>query len=191
MGICGIDEAGRGPLAGPVVAAAVIFPVRRRPKGIADSKQIDEAAREALYAEIIAQAIVGVGVATSAEIDALNIRQATLLAMRRAVGALSLPPTAALVDGNDPPELACPVEAIVDGDAHVPLIGAASIVAKVTRDRMMTDACARWPGYGFARHKGYAVPEHRAALETLGPCPIHRLSFKPVAEAAARRASAA
>lgn len=191
MGICGIDEAGRGPLAGPVVAAAVIFPVRRRPKGIADSKQVDEAGREALYAEIMAQAIVGVGVATSAEIDALNIRQATLLAMRRAVGALSLPPTAALVDGNDPPELACPVEAIVDGDAHVPLIGAASIVAKVTRDRMMTDACARWPGYGFARHKGYAVPEHRAALETLGPCPIHRLSFKPVAEAAARRASAA
>lgn len=169
----------------------MIFPVRRRPKGIADSKQVDEAGREALYAEIMAQAIVGVGVATSAEIDALNIRQATLLAMRRAVGALSLPPTAALVDGNDPPELACPVEAIVDGDAHVPLIGAASIVAKVTRDRMMTDACARWPGYGFARHKGYAVPEHRAALETLGPCPIHRLSFKPVAEAAARRASAA
>jgi ribonuclease HII len=191
MSICGIDEAGRGPLAGPVVAAAVIFPARRRPKGLADSKSLDEPAREALFAEITAQAIWGVGVATVAEIDALNIRQATLLAMRRAVAALSLPPTAALVDGNDPPELTCPVEAIVDGDAYVPLIGAASIVAKVTRDRMMTDACVRWPGYGFARHKGYAVPEHRAALETLGPCPIHRMSFRPVAEAAARRASPA
>jgi ribonuclease HII len=186
MSICGIDEAGRGPLAGPVVAAAVILPARRRPKGIADSKQLDEAAREALYAEIIAHAIFGVGVATAAEIDALNIRQATLLAMRRAVLALSTPPTAALVDGNDPPELACPVEAIIDGDAYVPLIGAASIIAKVTRDRMMVDACVRWPGYGFARHKGYAVPEHRAALAELGPCPIHRMSFRPVAEAARR-----
>jgi ribonuclease HII len=186
MSICGIDEAGRGPLAGPVVAAAVIMPARRRPKGLADSKKIDEATREALFADIMAFAIVGVGVATSAEIDALNIRQATLLAMRRAVAALSVPPTAALVDGNDPPELDCPVEAIVDGDVYVPLIGAASIIAKVTRDRMMVEACARYPGYGFSRHKGYGVPEHKAALSSLGPCAIHRMSFKPVAEAARR-----
>ncbi|MDZ4775179.1 MAG: ribonuclease HII [Alphaproteobacteria bacterium] len=186
MSICGIDEAGRGPLAGPVVAAAVIMPVRRRPKGLADSKQIDEPAREALFAEIMAHGIIGVGVATSAEIDSLNIRQATLLAMCRAVAALSVPPTAALVDGNDPPELDCPVEAIIDGDAYVPLIGAASIIAKVTRDRMMVEACARYPGYGFARHKGYGVPEHKAALETLGPCAIHRMTFKPVALAVRR-----
>ena len=182
MSICGIDEAGRGPLAGPVVAAAVIMPARRRPRGLGDSKQIDEAMREALFAEIMEFAIVGVGVATSAEIDALNIRQATLLAMRRAAAALSVPPTAALVDGNDPPELDCPVEAIIDGDAHVPLIGAASIIAKVTRDRMMVDACARYPGYGFAQHKGYATPEHRAALSRLGPCNQHRRSFAPVRE---------
>ncbi len=186
MSICGIDEAGRGPLAGPVVAAAVIMPARRRPKGLADSKQIDEPTREALFAEIMAHGIIGVGVATSAEIDSLNIRQATLLAMRRAVAALSVPPTAALVDGNDPPELDCPVEAIIDGDAYVPLIGAASIIAKVTRDRMMVEACARYPGYGFARHKGYGVPEHKAALETLGPCAIHRMTFKPVALAVRR-----
>ncbi len=191
MSICGIDEAGRGPLAGPVVAAAVILPARRRPKGIADSKQLDEATREALYAEIMAHGIVGIGVATVAEIDALNIRQATLLAMRRAVAALSVPPTAALVDGNDPPELHCPVEAIIDGDAYVPIIGAASIIAKVTRDRMMVEACARYPGYGFARHKGYGVPEHKAALDSLGPCAIHRLTFKPVADVARRRASPA
>lgn len=186
MSICGIDEAGRGPLAGPVVAAAVILHARRRPKGLGDSKILDEAARNTLYLEICAHGIVGVGVSTVAEIDALNIRQATLLAMRRAVAALSVPPTAALVDGNDPPDLDCPVEAIIDGDAHVPLIGAASIVAKVTRDRMMVEACARYPGYGFARHKGYGVPEHKAALAELGPCAIHRMSFKPVAAAARR-----
>ncbi|KAF0179513.1 MAG: ribonuclease HII [Hyphomonadaceae bacterium] len=186
MSICGIDEAGRGPLAGPVVAAAVILPARRRPKGLADSKVLDEATRNSLYLEIRAHGIVGVGVATVAEIDTLNIRQATLLAMRRAVAALTVPPTAALVDGNDPPDLDCPIEAIIDGDAHVPLIGAASIIAKVTRDRMMIEACARYPGYGFARHKGYGVPEHKAALAKLGPCAIHRMSFKPVAEAARR-----
>lgn len=187
MSLCGIDEAGRGPLAGPVVAAAVILPFRRRPKGLCDSKTIDAERREALFAEITAVGAIGIGVATSAEIDALNIRQATLLAMRRAVAALPAPPSAVLVDGNDPPDLECPVEAIIDGDAYVPLIGAASIVAKVTRDRMMVENCARWPGYGFSRHKGYAAPEHRAALEALGPCPIHRLTFRPVAEVLARR----
>jgi ribonuclease HII len=186
MSICGIDEAGRGPLAGPVVAAAVILPARRRPKGLADSKALDEAMRNTLYLDIRAHGIVGVGVATVAEIDALNIRQATLLAMRRAVAALTVPPTAALVDGNDPPDLDCPIEAIVDGDAHVPLIGAASIIAKVTRDRMMFEACRRFPGYGFSRHKGYGVPEHKAALERLGPCILHRMSFKPVADVARR-----
>ena len=185
--ICGIDEAGRGPLAGPVVAAAVILDRKRRINGLADSKQLTEERRDILAARIRERAIAwAIGIATVEEIDALNIRQATLLSMRRAVAALSVPPTAALVDGADPPELDCPIEAIVDGDAYVPLIGAASIIAKVTRDRMMVEACARYPGYGFSRHKGYGVPEHPAALETLGPCAIHRMSFKPVANAARR-----
>jgi ribonuclease HII len=185
--ICGIDEAGRGPLAGPVVAGAVILPAKGRPKGLADSKALTEAARERLFDEIMACAQVGVGQASAAEIDALNIRQATLLAMRRAFDALAGMASAALVDGNDPPDLGCAVEAIIDGDAHVPLIAAASIIAKVTRDRLMIAACSDYPGYGFAAHKGYSAPAHLAALETLGPCPIHRMSFKPVRAAAARR----
>jgi ribonuclease HII len=183
--ICGIDEAGRGPLAGPVVAAAVIF-TGTRPKGLADSKALSEAERNELSGLIRERAHVGVGVASVEEIDALNIRKATFLAMRRAVAALPEAPVAALVDGSDPPPLPCPVEVIVDGDAYVPLIGAASIIAKTARDAMMVDACAAHPGYGFARHKGYAVPEHREALARLGPCPLHRMSFRPVAEAAAR-----
>jgi ribonuclease HII len=180
--ICGIDEAGRGPWAGPVVAAAVIFPAKR-PKGLADSKQLSEPAREALFAEIMALAIVGVGEASPSEIDAMNIRQATHLAMARAVAALSWQPVAALVDGNDAPPLPCHAEAIIDGDAHVPLIAAASIIAKVTRDRLMNEACAAYPGYGFSKHKGYGVPAHAAALAKLGPSPLHRMSFKPVAAA--------
>jgi ribonuclease HII len=186
MAICGIDEAGRGPWAGPVVAAAVILPTWR-PKGLADSKTLSEAARERLYDDIMAAGIVGVGAASAAEIDAFNIRAATHLAMRRAVLALMQAPIAALVDGNDPPDLLCPVEAIVDGDAHVPLIAAASIIAKVTRDRWMVKACEDHPGYGFAAHKGYGVKTHAEALARLGPSPIHRMTFKPVAATALRR----
>jgi ribonuclease HII len=184
MGICGIDEAGRGPWAGPVTAAAVILPRKGRPKGIADSKALSHEAREALALEIRASCAVGLGWASAAEIDALNILQATFLAMRRAVEALSSQigqtPAAALVDGNSFPDLPCPVEAIIDGDAHVPAIAAASIIAKVARDSLMAEMCEKYPGYGFSRHKGYGAPEHKAALERLGPCAIHRMSFKPV-----------
>ncbi len=182
MAICGIDEAGRGPWAGPVVAAAVILPAKGRPKGLADSKQLSPEARADLAAAIEAVAIVGVGLASVEEIDALNILRATQLAMRRAVAALAVAPVAALVDGNALPPLPCPAEAIVDGDAHVPAISAASIIAKTRRDALMGELCALYPGYGFSRHKGYGVPEHQAALARLGPCAIHRRSFKPVRE---------
>lgn len=186
MAICGIDEAGRGPLAGPVVAAAVILPPRGRPKGLADSKALNEPQRNELAAAIRASGIVGVGVATVEEIDALNIYVATHLAMRRAVEALAVAPAAALVDGSALPDLPCPAEAIIDGDAHVPVISAASIIAKTVRDAMMAEICAVHPGYGFAKHKGYGTPEHLAALARLGPSPIHRRSFKPVREALQR-----
>ena len=189
MSICGIDEAGRGPWAGPVVAAAVILPKRGRPKGLADSKQLTAEAREELAHAIRACADVGVGFASPEEIDALNILRATHLAMRRAVAALSQPPIAALIDGDRAPDLPCAVETIIGGDAYVASISAASIIAKVERDRIMAEACARYPGYGFARHKGYGVPEHMRALAALGPCAIHRFSFKPVAAALAARAA--
>jgi ribonuclease HII len=182
-GICGIDEAGRGPLAGPVVAAAVILPRRGRPKGLDDSKQLTPEAREELAAAIRACGIVAVGVASVEEIDALNILRASLLAMRRAFDALPEPAVAAIVDGNMAPDLPCPVEAVVDGDAIVPIVSAASIVAKVERDRMMSELCARYPGYLFSKHKGYGTPEHQEALARLGPCAIHRRSFKRVQEA--------
>lgn len=185
MGICGIDEAGRGPLAGPVVAAAVLLPARGRPKGLNDSKQLSAEAREALALKIRAVGIVGVGVASVEEIDAINILRASHLAMQRAVAALATRPAAALIDGNMAPELDCPVECIVDGDAHVAVISAASIIAKVERDRMMGALCAQYPGYGFAKHKGYGTPEHQSALKQLGPCAIHRRSFKPVQDALA------
>ena len=187
MAICGIDEAGRGPWAGPVTAAAVILPKQRRPKGLADSKKLSADQRELLAAEIYDCAAVGLGWASPEEIDSLNILQATYLAMRRAVEALDILPAAALIDGNGYPTLPCPAEAIVDGDAHVECISAASIIAKVERDRLMIDASATYPGYGFSRHKGYGSPEHKAALERLGPCPIHRMSFKPVREALSAR----
>ncbi len=180
MSICGIDEAGRGPWAGPVVAAAVMLPAKGRPKGLADSKQLSAEAREQLALAIRACAIVGVGLASPQEIDRINILQATYLAMRRAVAALSQAPAAALVDGNGAPDLPCPTETIIDGDAHVACISAASIIAKVERDRIMAELCATYPGYAFAKHKGYGTPEHQAALAELGPCAIHRLSFKPV-----------
>lgn len=183
MGICGIDEAGRGPWAGPVVAAAVILPAKKRPKGLADSKQLSAEAREELALAIRACAAVSVGIATTDEIDQINILQATYLAMRRAFDGLQERPVAALIDGNSAPELPCPIEMIIDGDAYVASISAASIIAKVERDRMMVEFCAQYPGYAFAKHKGYGTPEHQRALAELGPCPIHRRSFKPVRDA--------
>jgi ribonuclease HII len=181
MGICGIDEAGRGPWAGPVVAAAVILPARKkRPKGLADSKQLSAEAREELALAIRNCALVGVGLASADEIDRINILQATYLAMRRAFDGLPERPVAALIDGNQAPDLPCPIEMIIDGDAYVASISAASIIAKVERDRMMVELCAQYPGYAFAKHKGYGTPEHQKALAELGPCAIHRRSFKPV-----------
>lgn len=180
MGIAGIDEAGRGPLAGPVVAAAVMLPRKGRPKGLDDSKQLSAEAREELAATIRRVALVGVGVASVEEIDTLNILRASHLAMRRAFDALPEKPVAALVDGNMSPDLPCPVEWVIDGDVIVPVISAASIVAKVERDRMMVALCAEYPGYAFSKHKGYATPVHQEALARLGPCAIHRKSFKPV-----------
>jgi ribonuclease HII len=180
MGICGIDEAGRGPLAGPVVAAAVILPRKGRPKGLDDSKQLSAEAREELALKIRAVGIVAVGVASVEEIDALNILRASHLAMRRAFEALPERPVAAIVDGNMAPDLPCPVECVIDGDVIVPIVSAASIVAKVERDRLMVELCAQYPGYAFSKHKGYSTPEHQDALKRLGPCAIHRKSFRPV-----------
>lgn len=179
--LAGIDEVGRGPLAGPVVAAAVILDPKRVPKGLADSKAVEAQAREELHDVICAQALaVSVASATAAEIDRINIRQATLLAMRRAIAGLALRPVLVLVDGNDPPALPCTAETIIKGDASVASIAAASIVAKVVRDRMMARLGDRFPHYGFAAHVGYATPQHRAALQAHGPCPEHRYSFAPV-----------
>lgn len=179
--VCGVDEAGRGPLAGPVVAAAVILEPGRPIAGLADSKVLSEARREALFDDIRGKALAwAVGRAEVAEIDALNILQASLLAMQRAVAGLPRAPSQALVDGNRLPELGCPARALVGGDACEPCISAASIVAKVTRDREMVALDAVYPGYGLARHKGYPTQAHLAALEALGVTPIHRRSFAPV-----------
>jgi ribonuclease HII len=179
--ICGVDEAGRGPLAGPVVAAAVIFERKRIPKGLNDSKQLSAEDREELYPRILEMALaVGVGEASVDEIDLVNIRQATHLAMARAVRALATAPMFALVDGNDAPALPCPCDTIVDGDARSVSIAAASIIAKVTRDRMMVALHEAHPGYGWFTNKGYSTEEHLAALNRLGPCPHHRRSFAPV-----------
>ena len=190
MGICGIDEAGRGPLAGPVVAAAVILPRRGRPKGLHDSKQLSADQREELAAAIREVAVFGVGVASVEEIDQFNILRASHLAMRRAFDALAAQrmPVAAIVDGNMSPDLPCPVEWVIDGDVIVPIVSAASIIAKVERDRMMTELCAQYPGYLFSKHKGYGTPEHQEALARLGPCAIHRRSFKRVQEALEKQA---
>ena len=179
--ICGVDEAGRGPLAGPVLAAAVIFERRRIPKGLNDSKQLTPEDRETLFPRILEMALaVGVGEASVDEIDLINIRQATHLAMARAVRALSMAPVFALVDGNDAPALPCPCDTIVDGDARSISIAAASIVAKVTRDRMMVALHQQHPGYGWFTNKGYSTEEHLVALNRLGPCVHHRRSFSPV-----------
>ncbi len=178
----GIDEAGRGPLAGPLVVAAVVLDPARRINGIADSKQLSEAQRENLYARIVARAIAwSVIVVEVEEIDRINIFQATMHGMRRALVALNPCPAIALIDGNRlPPDLPCEARAIIGGDDSEPAIGAASIIAKVTRDRMMCELDAHYPHYGFARHKGYSTPEHFEALRVHGPCPLHRRSFAPV-----------
>ncbi len=182
--VAGIDEAGRGPLAGPVVAAAVILDKRRMPRGIDDSKAMTAEARETVYAAIITSARVGVGIADVSCIDRINILNATLQAMAMALGEIGDVPCLALVDGNRPPQLPCPVRCIVEGDAQSLSIAAASIVAKVRRDWIMLELDREFPGYGFAQHKGYATPEHRSALTRLGPCREHRRSFAPVREAA-------
>ena len=179
--VVGVDEAGRGPLAGPVVAAAVILSRTRFPPGIDDSKRLDEATREGLYAGICAAAAVGVGIAEVEEIDRINIFQATMLAMARAVEALDMEPAVVLVDGNHLPKWRYPARAVIGGDGLCRSIAAASIIAKVTRDRMMRDYDAVFPGYGWGRNKGYGTPDHRAALIRLGPTPLHRRSFAPVA----------
>ena len=177
----GVDEAGRGPLAGPVVAAAVMLDHRRLPAGLRDSKTLSAAQRERLHDLIQAQALcVSVAQASVAEIDALNILQATLLAMRRAVEGLRLPPRWVVVDGNRVPEARVPVLPLVGGDARLPAISAASIVAKVVRDRLCVELDRQWPQYGFARHKGYPTQAHLTALKAHGPCEAHRLSFAPV-----------
>jgi ribonuclease HII len=179
--VAGVDEAGRGPLAGPVIAAAVILDPYNPVSVLKDSKQLTPSRREALYLEITQKAIAwSVGRAGVEEIDRLNILQATLLAMRRAVGGLSPAANYALVDGNQCPRLDCPVEAVVRGDSTVAAISAASIIAKVTRDREMVEMDRRYPGYGLARHKGYPSREHLLALQRLGVTPLHRRSFAPV-----------
>jgi ribonuclease HII len=179
--LAGVDEAGRGPLAGPVVAAAVILDRKRIPKGLNDSKQLSAGAREDAYLRIFDMALaVGVGEASVDEIDLVNIRQATHLAMARAVRALPLQARFALVDGNDAPALPCPCDTLVEGDARSLSIAAASIVAKVTRDRMMAALHAEFPGYGWDRNKGYSTAEHLSALNRIGPCVHHRRSFAPV-----------
>jgi ribonuclease HII len=179
--IAGVDEAGRGPLAGPVVAAAVILDRKRVPKGLNDSKQLRPEQREDAYARIFGVAIaVGVGEASVDEIDLVNIRQATHLAMARAIRALPVAAQFALVDGNDAPDLPCPCQTIVGGDARSVSIAAASIVAKVTRDRLMAALHEEFPGYGWQSNKGYGTEEHMAALLRLGPCRHHRRSFAPV-----------
>lgn len=179
--VAGIDEAGRGPLAGPVVAAAVILDRARPIEGLADSKTLTAPQRETLAVQIRLQAMAwAVGEASVEEIDRLNILQATLLAMQRAVLSLKCVPSLALVDGNQAPRLSCAVRTIVRGDASEPAISAASILAKVTRDAILQDLDLEFPGYGFAGHKGYPTPAHIKALESLGPTRIHRCSFEPV-----------
>jgi ribonuclease HII len=179
--VAGCDEVGRGPLAGPVVAAAVILDERHRIRGLNDSKQLTALQRERLDAEIRDKALcVSIGMASVEEIDAINILQASLLAMRRAVEGLRLAPQLVLVDGNQRPRIAVPCKAVVGGDAKVRSISAASIVAKVFRDALCDDLHAAHPGYGFDGHKGYSTPEHLEALQRLGPCPHHRRSFARV-----------
>lgn len=178
--LAGVDEAGCAPLAGPVVAAAVILDREKFPRGIDDSKAVPKALREAICARLYKVAVVGVGIASVEEIDSLNIYWARMLAMSRAVDALGLDPAMVLVDGNRCPRWERPSLAIVAGDAKCRSIAAASIVAKVTRDRMMLDYSRDYPGYGWETNQGYPTPEHQRALKMLGPTPLHRRSFAPV-----------
>jgi ribonuclease HII len=178
--VAGVDEAGCAPLAGPVVAAAVVLDRAHFPRGIDDSKALPAAIREAICARLYKVAVIGVGMASVEEIDVLNIYWARMLAMSRAVDALGLDPAMVLVDGNRCPRWERPSLAIVAGDAKCRSIAAASIVAKVTRDRIMFDHSRDYPGYGWERNKGYPTPEHIRALAALGPTPLHRKSFGPV-----------
>lgn len=179
--VCGVDEAGRGPLAGPVYAAAVILDPARRVNGLADSKVLDPQRRQILAARIKERALAwSIAFATVEEIDRLNIFHASMLAMRRAVEGLTVPPHEAWIDGNQCPKLACQAKAFVDGDAKYKPISAASILAKTARDAEMTALHDRYPQYGFDRHKGYGTPEHLQALGRVGPCAIHRRSFYAV-----------
>jgi ribonuclease HII len=178
--VCGIDEAGRGPWAGPVVAAAVILDPLNIPKGLDDSKKLTPESREDLHDRITATARIGIGIISAQMIDDVNILQATYLAMQGAVAALQPLPTLALVDGNSAPDLSCRVETIIGGDALSVSIAAASIIAKVTRDRIMIGIDILYPQYGFVRHKGYGTEQHAAALASFGPCAEHRRSFKPI-----------
>ena len=179
--VCGVDEAGRGPWAGPVSAAAVILDPARTPVGLDDSKKLGERRREALDVEIKASALAwGVGFASVEEIAELNILQATGLAMRRAVEALEVVPAFILVDGSYRFDLPAPVRPVVRGDSLSASIAAASILAKTARDRVMVELDQAWPDYGFAAHKGYHAPVHVEALQRLGPCPAHRLSWAPI-----------
>jgi ribonuclease HII len=179
--VAGCDEAGRGPLAGPVVAAAVILDPNRVPRGLNDSKKLDRESREKLYDKICATAEVAVAFGSTARIDRDNILRASLWALARAVKALPVSPKLVFVDGRDKIDAGCDCQAVISGDALVLSIAAASIVAKVTRDRLMAQLGAAHPGYGFERHMGYSVPEHFAALSRLGPTIHHRRSFAPVA----------
>ena len=182
--VAGVDEAGRGPLAGPVVAAAVVFPAGMKPiRGLRDSKMLPPAKRERLAVVVRARALgVGVGAASVREIDRLNIRRATILAMQRALQRLSLVPAEVLVDGVWLPELGRPHDAIIDGDALCQSIAAASVIAKTVRDRLMCLLAARYPVYAWKENKGYGTPEHLDALQVLGPTRHHRMSFEPVAQ---------
>ncbi len=185
--VVGIDEAGRGPWAGPVVAGAALLPARGLGRSLRrdldDSKKLDAATRERLYDALLGEARVAIGVATVREIDSLNILQATLLAMQRAYAALGIAAEAALVDGNRAPALPCRAVTLIEGDSLSLSIAAASIVAKVSRDRMMCDLARRHPGYGWERNKGYGTGEHAAALQHLGVTAEHRESFAPVRRA--------
>jgi ribonuclease HII len=178
--VCGVDEAGRGPWAGPVVAAAVIFSEYVPIDGLNDSKQVSASRRAMLYERVMAHCRVGIGQASVEEIDRMNIWRATELAMQRAVTALPVTAAFALIDGNRMPALPCPGQAIIRGDGISPSIAAASIIAKVTRDRLMADFARHYPQYGFENHAGYGTTQHQTALAMHGICPIHRRSFAPI-----------
>ena len=178
--VAGVDEAGRGPWAGPIVASAVILNQKKIPAGINDSKKLSAAKREALFDTICSLSTFGVGIATVGEIDTMNILEATKLAMRRAIEKLTITPDIALVDGNRAPLLPCKVQTVIGGDAKSLSIGAASIIAKVTRDRIMQELAADFPGYGWERNAGYGTSEHQRAMVQLGVTPHHRRSYAPV-----------